>query len=104
MLKWRVKMRNDAVPDAWIRCCVEDCKADSSTGACPGVCTVLGSCGACAVHGRGGARRPMTGEACAWCVKEAQCQKESGMWEGGCGGVGGGRHSGDGGGTGKRAM
>ena len=50
---------------------------------CPGVCAGLLDCGSCTIQGQGGI--PHSGPTgltqpaqCAWCVKEAQCQKREG--------------------------
>ena len=50
---------------------------------CPGVCAGLLDCGSCTIQGQGGV--PHSGPTgltqtaeCAWCVKEAQCQKREG--------------------------
>ncbi|XP_067662212.1 multiple epidermal growth factor-like domains protein 8 [Haliotis asinina] len=49
---------------------------------CPGICRALHSCGSCASQGRGvdvinSSRLSVYNEKCMWCVKEAQCQKQT---------------------------
>ena len=62
---------------------------------CPGICAALRDCGSCTVQGQGAVNTSLTtvqgqgavdtslagvwrNERCAWCVKEAQCQKITG--------------------------
>ena len=62
----------------------QTCEKDVGFGSCPGVCDALHDCASCVVQGQG-AQIPTSAtgtlwhnEKCAWCVKEATCQKLDG--------------------------
>ena len=56
-------------------------------GNCPGICAALHDCGSCTVQGQGADLTHSNNiglfqnEKCAWCVKESQCQRLSGMFQ-----------------------
>lgn len=66
----------------WLQICLERSHSELLSS-CPGICQALHSCGSCASQGRGvdvtnSPRLHVYNEKCMWCVKEAQCQKQTG--------------------------
>lgn len=64
-------------------CFLQECKGDYRPGSCPGICGALTTCLDCTIQGQGAVTVNATAalvhnEQCAWCVKEAQCQKIDG--------------------------